>query len=155
MAEMIRVTDPCTYVDFYNQTSQMLRLYSVQRGFVINNLGDQESCGQIHAFNTAVTTLNLSNEMTVTDWFLHTFPEYWVVHNRTLIQDLFVNHGYLFLLARFPDSASDPQTWNAGQFTTYLGDEHQDISSVFSYLITKVFALANVNHIDPLTGKHL
>jgi len=101
LAEVVRLGSPCDYITAYNNTISYLQNLAITVGGQLSNIGQPESCGAVHYFNTAWPDTYYTNDTlapgeTVADWLLHGSMYFWKNYNPSILQDQYQLHPWLW-----------------------------------------------------------
>ena len=152
LAEIVRTSDPCNYINMYNDAIQFLEGLSTSVGLNFANIGQPDSCGHVHAYNPAwgddfsfATPLNPGE--TMADTIVHGDIAFWINHEQSLLQMQFSQHPWLWIL-RIDPLATGPVTsstiWNYSDFLAnkygVLFDTSMSIADEKQLILRKVLA---------------
>ena len=129
LAEIVRTSQPCDYINMYNDAIQFLEGLSTSVGLNFANIGQPDTCGHIHAYNPAwgddfsfSTPLNPGE--TLADTIVHGDIAFWINHEQSLLQMQFSQHPWLWIMRIDPlafGSVTSSSIWN---YSDFLADKY-------------------------------
>ena len=120
LAEVVRLGSPCDYIEAYNNVVSYLQNLSITIGGLLANIGQPESCGAIHNFNSAWPENYYSGGKpavgeTLADWALHGSMFFWNNLNQSILQNQYQLHPWLWFqpTSLGPLNYASPSTWTS------------------------------------------
>ena len=154
LAELIRTTDPCDYIAAYNDARAYIQNVALHVGVYAAGLGVPDTCGGTHLFDKTVSLDEVSNQVSISDWFLHTQLPFWVTYENPAVQVQFASHPWLFLMPKDGFSTTDPNGWTDTTLRSYVSGLILtfDPEMISQEIIVQMDALDKLNHVNYLTG---
>jgi hypothetical protein len=109
-AELLRLTDPCDYINLYNLVSSHLQLIATTTGIPMKDMGPELACGQVKSFDSSNPSMDLFPGETLQDWFIHDQISYVNQYEPFLLQIQFRDYSFLWTLTSDGRQISDWQT---------------------------------------------